>query len=57
MRKESSFNKDHVLSLIDSIDRLTAARKRDRAALLASLDELEEKLAMCDARIRNIKDA
>ncbi|WP_166786746.1 hypothetical protein [Jeotgalibacillus salarius] len=57
MKKDSSFNKNHVLSLIDSIDRLVAARKKDRAALLASLDEIEERLATCDSRINQIRNA
>ncbi|AJD90107.1 hypothetical protein JMA_07900 [Jeotgalibacillus malaysiensis] len=57
MKKDSSFNKEHVLSLIDSIDRMVAARQRDREALVASLDEIEKTLHQCDQRINKIKNA
>ncbi|MFB1082956.1 hypothetical protein [Jeotgalibacillus sp. JSM ZJ347] len=57
MKKDTSFNKEHVLSLIDSIDRMVAARQRDREALVASLDEIEKTLNKCDQRINNIKNA
>ncbi|MDZ5713188.1 hypothetical protein [Jeotgalibacillus haloalkalitolerans] len=57
MKKESSFNKEHVLSLIDSIDRMVAARQRDREALVASLDEIQKTLDACDKRINKIKNA
>ncbi len=57
MKKDSSFNKEHVLSLIDSINRMVAARQRDREALVASLDEIEKTLHQCDQRINKIKNA